>query len=419
MNLFAQLFERRSVSTSAELLDFLRKGSESVAGTSVNESTALNVSTVMTCVSLISRTVASLPLQVYERSSDGAQRFPATDHPVTGVLREPNPWQTMLEFVQVVQTQALLRGNGYAWVNWTTNTRDGSEQVKEMIPLHPDRVRVEQLDDYTLRYVLERPRNGSLVIPQDEMLHLRGLSTDGYMGRDPLRDARDIVGVALATQEYAGSFWRNDATPTVALKHPKTLSEKARKNLEESFAATYGGGRDRRRVAVLEEGVDLTPITLNAEQSQFLETRKFQRSEIASWFHVPPHMIGDTEKSTSWGTGIEQQQIGFMTFTIRPWLTAWEQRLNRILVKNESRFYCKFTLDGWLRGDINSRYMAYSRGIQGGWLSPNDVRRLEDMNPITGGDVYLAPTNLAPLTSLPDVQPQADTVKAMEEFDAS
>lgn len=402
-NPFLALFERRSggIGSSAELYAHLTKGSLSSAGTAVTEATAFNVAAVMTCISLISRTVASLPLGVYERTAENTRHVAPPTHPLIQALRAPNAWQTTFGFVQLMQTHVLLRGNAYAWANWSTATRDGSEQLIELIPIHPDRMIVEQPNEFASpQYVLER-RNGTRVpLPADEVLHLQGLSTDGVRGRSPLKDARDLIGGALATQAYASEFWANDATPDLVLRHPRALSDKAKNNLETSFAETYGRHKDKRRVAVLEEGIEIEKVTLSAQDSQFLETRKFSRSEIAGWFHVPPHMIGDTEKSTSWGTGIEQQQIGFLTFTILPWLTMWEQRLDQALVKNPSRFFCKFKLEGWLRGDINSRYLAYSRGIQGGWLSPNDVRRLEDMNPIPNGDVYLAPTNLAPLASL-------------------
>jgi HK97 family phage portal protein len=409
-NPFLALFERRSISDSADLYAFLTKGSQNSAGAAVTEATAFNVAAVMTCISLISRTVASLPLGVYERTADDS-RQPATRHPLVRALRQPNAWQTTFAFVQMMQAHTLLRGNAFAWANWSTTTFDGSEQLIELIPIHPDRMIVEQPDEFNPpQYTLERRNGTRLPIPADEILHLQGLSTDGVLGRPVLRDAREVLGGALATQTYAGEFWSNDATPDVVLRHPRALSDKAKHNLETSFAETYGRGKDRRRVAVLEEGIEIEKVTLSAQDSQFLETRKFQRSEIAGWFHVPPHMIGDTEKSTSWGTGIEQQQIGFLTFTILPWLTMWEQRLDQALVKNPARFFCKFKLEGWLRGDINSRYMAYARGVQNGWLSPNDVRRLEDMNPIDGGDVYLAPTNLAPLASLEDLV--ASQVKA-------
>jgi HK97 family phage portal protein len=211
-----------------------------------------------------------------------------------------------------------------------------------------------------------------------------------------------VIGVAIATQGHAANFWKRDATPSLVLKHPQVLSDGAKKNIQDSWEATYAG-QDSRRVAVLEEGMEMQQLSVSAHDAQFLETRKFQRSEIAGWFHVPPHMLGDTEKSTSWGTGIEQQQIAFLTFTIRPWLVAFEQRFNRDFVTNPDRFFVEFNVDGLLRGDIGSRYTAYQKGVLGGWLSPNDVRSLENMNPIDGGDIYLAPMNMAPIDKLPAI----------------
>lgn len=400
------LFERRSIGSSYELLEYLTRGTMSKAGAAVSENTALNVAAVMTCISLISRTVATLPLGIFERLDDKNKQR-AVNHPLARVFGKPNGWQTRAEFVQMMQAHLLLRGNAYAWLNWTTTgISNGSEQLAEMIPLHPDRVEVEQLPDWSLRYTLTRKDGSRIKLAQDAVLHLRGLSTDGVMGRAVLTDAREMIGGAIATQNHSSNFWKRDGTPAVALKHPKTLGAdgKVAESLRKSWEEIYSG-EDRSRVAILEEGMEIQTLTVNAEQAQFLETRKFQRSEIAGWFHVPPHMIGDTEKSTSWGTGIEQQQIGFLTFTIRPWLVAWEQRLNLDLMVNPSRFFIEFNVDGLLRGDIGSRYTAYDKGIRGGWLSPNDVRALENLNPIDKGDTYLQPTNMTVLGTVLDSAP--------------
>lgn len=390
---------KQSIGSSYELWNFLQRGSESKAGVTVTEQTALNVAAVMTCVSLISRTVSTLPIGVFERL-DGKGKKRAAYHPLERLLNKPNGWQTRNEFVGMMQAHLLLRGNAFAYAQ--TDRIDGKTQIVEMIPIHPDRMRVEQGRAYGLKYTWTTQDGKQIVLPTEEVFHLRGLSTDGVCGRSPLQDARDVIGVAIATQSHAANFWKRDATPSLALRHPQVLSDVAKKNIQDSWEATYAG-QDARRVAVLEEGMEIEQLSVSAQDAQFLETRKFQRSEIAGWFHVPPHMIGDTEKSTSWGTGIEQQQIGFLTFTIRPWLVAWEQRFNRDLVANKERFFVEFNVDGLLRGDIGSRYTAYQKGVQGGWLSPNDVRALENMNPVEGGDIYLAPMNMAPIDKLPAI----------------
>lgn len=408
--------ETRGIGNSHELLSYLMRGSESTAGATVNEQSALNIAAVMTCVSLISRTIATLPLGIYERGEDGRSKHRAKRHPLKSIVDTPNSWQTRAEFVQMMQTHLLLRGNAYAWIN-RSSVVDGV--VRELIPLHPDRVRVEQKPDWRLVYTLELTSGREIELPTHEVLHLRGLSTDGIVGRSALADARELFGSAIATQDYTSNFWKRDATPSVVLSHPKTLSEKARTGLRDQWEATYAG-KGARRVAVLEEGMSIERLTMTAEDAQFLETRKFQRGEIAGWFHVPPHMIGDTEKTTSWGTGVEQQQIGFETFTIRPWLVVWEQRLNRDLITSD-RYFMEFNLAGLRRGDMQARKEYFSAMLDRGVFSINDVREIETLNPVEGGDTRLVARNMVPLdqvdaiieaeTAQPDPAPGEETTE--------
>lgn len=392
LNPFRSLFERRSIGSPHELLEYLSRGARSVAGTDVSEASAMRIAAVLTCVSLVSRTVASLPLKVYERSEDGRSKQPAANHPLARVLSQPNSWQTRGEFLQMLQAHLMLRGNAYAWINRNSVVRNGA--IEALVPLHPDRVEVEQRSDWSLAYLLTQRSGQKVSIPADEILHLRGLSTDGVVGRSVLQDARDVIGIAQATQAHAGSYWAGGGVPDVALRHPRALGDKARKNLEESYAATYGSGENKRRWIILEEGMEIEPISITAEDAQFLETRKFQRSEICGLFHVPPHLIGDTEKSTSWGTGIEQQTIGFVNFAIRPWLVAWEQRIWRDLIAPRERgaaapsVFVEFAIDGLLRGDAAARGQFYTQMRQIGAMSANDVRALENLNPVDGGDDY-------------------------------
>lgn len=406
-NPFAPLFARKSIGSSHELLQHLLRGHTSISGQTVNEASALNVAAVMTCVSLRSRALASLPIRVYQRLDERSKQ-PAVNHPLARVLSQPNSWQTRTELFAMLEAHRVLRGNAYCWINRVTAmSPDGVErnQVAELIPMHPDQVEVldslDDLDGLAPAYRLHKRNQKTVDLPAGEVLHLKGLSTDGRKGRSTLQDARELIGGALGTQEHAASFWSHDATPRVALKHPKVLSDKARKNLEESWEATYGGGKDKRRVAVIEEGMAIEQLSMTAEDAQFLETRKFQRGEIAGWFHVPPHMIGDTEKSTSWGTGIEQQQIGFLVFTLRPDLVAWEQRFSRDLITRPDKYFVEFNIEGLLRGDAAARGQFYRVMREIGAYSANDVRALENLNPIENGDLYLQPTNLAPLGSNP------------------
>lgn len=408
-NPFAPLFERKAIGSPYELMQHLLRGIGSTAGATVSEATALNLAAVMTCVSLRSRALASLPFGIYERV-DERSRKPAT-HSINRVLAKPNDWQTRAELFSMLEAHRVLRGNAYAWKNITPlgngpTGRFERNQIRELIPMHPDQIElVDDFDEFGAPriYRLHRKKATPIDLPAAEVVHLKGLSTDGRMGRSVLRDASEMLGLALATQEHAAAFWSGDATPSVVLKHPARLGDKARKNIEESWEAVYGRGKDKRRVAVIEEAMEIQQLSLSATDSQFLETRKFQRSEIAGWFHVPPHMIGDTEKSTSWGTGIEQQQIGFVTMTLAPDLVNWEQRLALDLLSDadRERFFFKFNANALMRGDAASRGLFYRVMREVGAYSANDIRGLEDMNPIADGDTYLQPVNLAPLGSNP------------------
>lgn len=408
-NPFAPLFERKSIGSSYELAQYLLKGVQSSSGQAVNETKALNLAAVMTCVSLRARALAVLPVDLFERV-DERSRKPAK-HSINRVLSKPNSWQSRYELFGMLETHRVLRGNAFAWKNIgaLVNGPDGRferNRVIELIPMHPDQV--ELVDDYDefgapRLYRLHRRKAPPLDLPAAEVLHLRGLSTDGRMGRSVLTDAREMLGLALATQDHAAQFWAHDATPALALKHPARLSDKAKKNLEESWDEIYGRQQDKRRTAVLEEGIEIQQLSLSQNDSQFLETRQFQRSEIAGWFHVPPHMIGDTEKTTSWGTGIEQQQIGFVSMTMMPDLVNWEQRLALDLLADteRERLFFKFNTNALMRGDSTARSAFYRVMREVGAYSANDIRELEDRNPIADGDQYLQPVNLAPLGSDP------------------
>lgn len=386
---------QRKALDSAHLYELLTRGLTSVSGQSVTEQSAMRVAAVYTCVSLISGTLASLPLHIYERR--GVARARRDDHPVAILFQRPNRVQTRVDFLQQMQAALLLRGNAYARIVW-----DGTTPY-ELWPIHPDLVTVLRQEDDSLRYVVQRPDGGvSREYTQENMLHIRGLSSNGYLGRSVLADARDVIGIAQATQEHAGTFWAGGGMPDVLLRHPKTLGEKAAKNLEKSWAESYGGGSHQSRVAVLEEGMEAMPLSLTKTDSQFLETRQFQRSEIAGLFHVPPHMLGDTEKSTSWGTGIEQQQIGFVQYTMRRWLVTWEQAIWQQLIERERSYYAEFMVEALMRGDFKAQMDGFAVGFNNGWYSANDIRRKLNEPPIAGGDTYWRPLNMAPLTQVAD-----------------
>ncbi len=388
--------------SSHELYQLLTRGHRSLAGVDVSETTALQIAAVKSCVDLIARDVASLPVDVIERVSE-RERRPATTHPVRRLLTRPNSWQTWPEFLSQSLTHVLLRGNSYSVVVRSA-IANGSDQISELIPMHPDQVTVSQAThpNLALTYTWTPANAGrTYTFTQDSVLHVRGLSSDGVTGRSVLGDARETFGVALATQNHASRFWSGGGVPRVVLRHPKALG-KGSANLEKSWAANYGGGSDQSMVAVLEEGMEIETLSVTAEDAQFLETRQFTRGEICGLFHVPPHMIGDTEKSTSWGTGIEQQTIGYFRHALLPILVNLEHRYARSLFVNPERFGLKFYTQGFMRGDAASRATYYWQMRQMGALSANDVRALEDLNGIgQDGDVYLQPSNLVPLGFTP------------------
>jgi HK97 family phage portal protein len=386
MGLLDRLFGRKGVVTSEALFDAYLRGTASASGASVTTPTAMRVAAVYSCVRVIAETIASLPLHMYRRLPNGKER--AVDHPLYRLLHsDPNPWQTAFEFREMMQAHLCLRGNAYAVISW-----DGDRIVRELLPIHPDRVQVTQRPDMSLVYEIATAQGAAVAFPQDEILHLRGLSTDGISGRSVLSDAREVIGVAAATQDYAARLFANDATPGVIIKHPNRLGADAAKNLKASWDAAFSGSSNARRTAVLEEGMSIDRLSMTADDSQFLETRKFTRSEIAGIFRVPPHLIGDLDRATF--SNIEHMGIDFVTHCIRPWLVRWEQALTKALVVAPQAYFPEFNVDALLRGDIKSRYEAYAVGRNWGWLSANDIRSLENLNPVDDGDEYLQPLNM-------------------------
>jgi HK97 family phage portal protein len=279
-------------------------------------------------------------------------------------------------------------------------------RVTELLPMHPDQVEVKEPEAFggATEYTLIKKNGSRVPLPAREVLHVKNMSLNGRTGRGLMSDLRELIGGSLALQEHANGLWSRDALPSVVLRHPKNLGgvgSQAVKNIEESWESTYGRDKDRRRTAVLEEGMDITKLSLTAEEGQFLQTKQDLRAEIAAAAMVPPHMMGLVEKVTSWGTGIEQQQIGLMVFTAAPSARMWEARMNRDLVARPDRFSVKFNVLAMLRGDARSQAQAHWMYRQMGVYSANDIRAQLDQNPILNGDIYLQPTNLAPLGFVP------------------
>lgn len=362
------------------------------AGLPITTESALKLSAAWACVRLISESIATLPLQMFQRQADGGRTL-ATSHPLYTLLHDaPNSSaMTAMQFRQVLTLHMLLRGNGYAAIE------PGSRGVVDQLwPLHPDQVQPLRRKDRLLDYRIYDPyTTKTAVYAEDEIFHVPGLSTDGQVGLSVLGYARTSLGLALAAEEYASRFFSNDARPVGALKSAKELSEGAQERLRASWEEIYGHGvANSGKVAVLEEGLDYVQLSFNPEDSQLLQMREFSVADVARWWNVPLHMLQSESKDTSWGTGIEQLAIGFVVWTLLPWLKRWEQTINRRLILAPQAYYAEHEVAGLLRGDQKTRFEAYGTGRQWGWLSVNDIRRLENMNPIPEGDVYLQPSNM-------------------------
>lgn len=379
----------KDISTSHELEQAIRQASMGTgSGVSVTPTTAMRVAAVYACVRLISGAQANLPLHIKERISSKV-REDRPDHPLWSVLRRrPNTWQTPSQFRRMMQTHLLLRGNAFAMI---VRSRG---QVVALIPLDPDRMKVDQNDDMSLKYEYRR-RDGSIVrLAQSDVMHLTGLTLDGVNGVSAITYARETIGLSLAQDAHGATTFKNSARPSIVMKHPGKLGKEGQENLRASLDAYRAGGESEGKALILEEGMETSPLSMTAEDAQWIEARKFSRTDIAMFFGVPPHMIGDTEKSTSWGSGIEQQSIGFVTYTLEDHLTTWEETINRDLI-SEPEIYARFNRKALVRGDIKTRQGFYVSMMQWGVYSPNEVRALEDENPRDGGDIYYDPPNTA------------------------
>lgn len=367
------------------------------SGNSVTERTAMQTTAVYACVRVLAEAIAGLPLNIYQYTGDGG-RVKDTAHPLFFLLHDaPNPEMTSFIFRETLMSHLLLYGNAYAQV-----IRDGRNQPVALYPLMPNKMDVSRAKNGELIYTYTKDydeygsgsRSQQIVLTHDEVLHIPGLGFDGLIGYSPIAMAKNAIGISLAAEEYGAAFFANGATPSGILEHPGVVKDPGR--LRETWHSQFSG-KNSHNIAVLEEGLSFKQLSIPPDQAQFLETRKFQIDEIARIFRVPPHMVGDLEKSTF--SNIEQQSLEFVKYTLNPWCVRWEQAMNqKLLLPNEqNRMSVKFNVDGLLRGDYQSRMNGYAIGRQNGWLSANDIRELEDMNRIPaeqGGDAYLVNGNM-------------------------
>ena len=372
----------------------------SSAGKNVNERSAMQMTAVYSCVRILAEAVAGLPLHLYRYKEDGGKER-AIDNNLYHLLHdEPNKEMSSFIFRETLMTHLLLWGNAYAQI-----IRNGKGEVVALYPLMPNKMQVDRDENGELYYIYTRSSDEAKTMdgvtvyltPRD-VLHIPGLGFDGLVGYSPIAMAKNAIGLAIATEEYGAKFFANGAAPSGVLEHPGTIKDPSR--LRENWNSTFGGSANSGKVAVLEEGMKYTPISISPEQAQFLETRKFQIDEIARIFMVPPHMVGDLEKSSF--SNIEQQSLEFVKYTLDPWVIRWEQSLSRALLNEDEKrkYFFKFNLEGLLRGDYESRMSGYAVARQNGWMSANDIRELENMDKIPaedGGDLYLINGNMLPL----------------------
>ena len=401
MGFFSGLFRSRDKPqnrTTGSAYSFFFGGS--AAGKRVNERSAMQMTAVYSCVRILAEAVAGLPLHLYRYKEDGGKEK-ALDHPLYLLLHdEPNPEMSSFVFRETLMTHLLLWGNAYAQI-----IRNGRGEVMALYPLMPDRMAVDRDDKGQLYYEYTTSADdapiskGSIVrLKPSDVLHIPGLGFDGLVGYSPIAMAKNAIGLAIATEEYGSKFFANGAQPSGVLEHPGTIKDPQR--VRDSWMSQFGGSANSNKIAVLEEGLKYTPISISPEQAQFLETRKFQINEIARIFRVPPHMVGDLEKSSF--SNIEQQSLEFVKYTLEPWLVRWEQSIQRTLFSadEKKRYFVRFNVEGLLRGDYASRMNGYAVGRQNGWMSANDIRELENLDRIPaeeGGDLYLINGNMTKL----------------------
>ncbi len=379
-------------------------GALTASGIAVDEDTALKYSAVWAAVSIISGAIGFLPLPVYRRVDDGKEKTP--NHPVYRLLHDrPNNLMTAQVFREALQAHILTWGNAYAEIE-----RNGAGRPIALWPITPNRVEADRdklRKDGVLVWKVKNPQERNLAggstdpqksivhIPDENMLHIPGLGFNGIVGYSVIGYARESLGLGMAAEQFGSAFFGNGASIGTILETPHKLSDNAKKNLKQAIKDKYTGTGNAHRTMILEEGLVLKQGTMTLKHAQFLETREFQVTDVARWFQIAPHMLGDLKRATF--SNIEHQGIDFVTWTLGRWLKRWEHECNyKLFTEAEQRtHFAEFLTAALLRGDIKSRYDAYMLAITNGWMNRNEVRRLENLNTVEGLDEFLTPMNMA------------------------
>lgn len=392
------LFEKRSVTMVPEDL-WRTKGDRSTpTGLTITPENALNVTTVYQAIRFLSFMVASLPLITYQKKGEDRQR--ATNHTLYYLLHDqPNEEMTSFDLISLMASHVFGRGNGLAEIVFNS-----SGVIESLWPLRPDRVQLVRNINFELRYVVtlpERFNSEKRVLRPEQVWHWRGLTNEGLWGLSVLSMHRNAVALSKATEEFGSAYFGNGAEPGVVLKHPGTLNDDVYDRITESWEQAHMGLNKAHRAAILEEGMSIEKIGFNPQDSQFLDTRKFQVLEIARMFGIPPHLLFELSNATF--TNIEQQSLELLKYHLRPWLVNFEQQIKRSLFLDRERkagYYSEFLVDAIERGDLATRFQAYVSGFGNGFYTINDVLRKENANTIGEmGDKRFVPMNMAVLGS--------------------
>lgn len=397
MSLISSLRSRgaSTLSSPSQWLSSMFSGS-SASGVSVTTKNALEHTPVYACVNILSETIATIPFFTYkeEIKSKKMHKNKAKTHALYPILHdEPNDDMTSVDYWQLVMVDLLLRGNHYSQI-----IRNNANKIVAIYPLVADNIQVLRLENGKLGYLYTHSTYGQVPLDSKEVLHFKGMTTDGIMGVSPISYNRHTIGASIAMETFGSTLFKNGANPSgvVSGKGVKSMSDKAFERFKTSFRESYTGLMNAGKPLILEDGFDFTPVTISNKDGQYLESRKFTKSEIASIFRVPSHMINELDKATF--SNIEHQSMQFVVDAVRPYAVRIEKECKRKLLtaaekKNHSM---KFLLAALLRGDTKTRYEAYESAItKGCWMSRNEARELEDLNPVEGLDEMIIPLNYA------------------------
>lgn len=356
----------------------------------VTPDTAMKFTTIYTCVKVLSESIATLPIHLYEEKKNKRERL---DNAITRRLENPNKFMSEFDFKSMIAVDSCLFGNSY----WQI-TKNGLTDITGIYPLIPTQMKVEIKEDGDISYVYTSLKQGVVTLPADEVLHFKMLSLDGVVGISPIAYNALAISLGMSQSEYSDNFYKNGSNSSVILSHPATLKDDAYNRLKDSFTKEYTGVKNSHKPILLEDGMKIERLSITNADAQYIESRTFNKDEIAGIFRVPPHMVNEMSKSTF--SNIEHQSLEFVKYSLMPYLVMIETELkNKLLLKSgRSKQYFKFNTNALVRGDIKTRYESYQIGIQSGFINRNEVRRLEDLDEADGLDEFIVPLNMTNVT---------------------